>query len=158
MGKQQSGHQPLRIKIAAKVSGPGPGVDAHAQHGGCVQWRSMLTDRSSRGHGRARSLWNESPHQFAGGRYSKGMLLQLMGAFADVEGSIIPQPLPDHRAKIACQAKWFVRLAEQAPTGPAESAAQQKSLGARQCERLRGGRLVVRALSGAAPVAGARRF
>jgi len=60
------------------------------------------------------------------------MLLQLMGAFADVEGSIIPQPLPDHRAKIACQAKWFVRLAEQAPTGPAESAAQQKSLGARQ--------------------------
>src|SRR5262245_32621238 len=38
--------------------------------------------------------------------------------------------LPGHRPKIACQAKWFVRLAEQAPTGPAESAAQQKSIGA----------------------------
>jgi len=90
----------------------------------------MLTDRSSRGHGRARSLWNESPHQFAGGRYSKGMLLQLMGAFAGVGAASSHNLLPGHRPKIACQAKWFVRLAEQAPTGPAESAAQQKSIGA----------------------------
>src|SRR5262245_32621237 len=59
----------------------------------------MLTDRSSRGHGRARSLWNESPHQFAGGRYSKGMLLQLMGAFAGVGRSIIPQPFAGPPAK-----------------------------------------------------------
>jgi len=60
------------------------------------------------------------------------MLLQLMDAFADVGGSIIPQPLPGHRPKIACQAKWFVGLAEQAPAGPAERTAQQKSFGVRQ--------------------------